>query len=140
MDLMVQKNTENIDWEEVKSLLIRTDMVAYPTEKHRQAFENSTKVVFVFHGDILIGCGRMLSDFAYQSVIYDVAVDVNSQGKGIGKKIMRELLEGEKDKNVLLYSTPGKEEFYTKLGFIPAKTGMCRFVHIESAKEKGFID
>jgi len=140
MDLTIQKNTENIDWEEVKSLLIRTDMAAYPTEKHRQAFENSTKVIFVFHGDILIGCGRLLSDFAYQSVIYDVAVDVDSQGKGIGKKIMRELLEGEEDKNILLYATPGKEGFYKKFGFLSAKTGMCRFVHVASAKEKGFID
>jgi Predicted acetyltransferase len=140
MVIIIQKNTENIDWEEVKNLLIRTDMAVYPVEKHKQAFENSTKVVFVFHGDILIGCGRMLSDFAYQSVIYDVAVDVDSQGKGIGKRIMRELLEGESDKNILLYATPGKEEFYNKFNFLPSKTGMCRFVHVVSAKEKGFID
>jgi len=140
MDITLQNNMKNIDWEEVKSLLIRTDMAVYPAEKHKQAFENSTKVVFVFHGDILIGCGRLLSDFAYQSVIYDVAVDVDSQGKGIGRRIMRELLEGEGDKNVILYATPGKEEFYKKFGFLPAKTGMCRFVDVKSALKKGFID
>ena len=140
MVITIQKDTKNIDWGEVKSLLIRTDMTVYPAEKHKQAFENSTKVVFVFHGDILIGCGRLLSDFAYQSVIYDVAVDIDSQGKGIGKRIMRELLEGEEDKNIILYTTPGKEEFYKKFGFISAKTGMCRFIDLKSAKEKGFVD
>ncbi|MCL2863272.1 MAG: GNAT family N-acetyltransferase [Methanimicrococcus sp.] len=140
MELTIQRNTNGIDWGEVKSLLLRTDMATYPAQLHQKAFENSAKVVFVFHGDILIGCGRLLSDFAYQSVIYDVAVDSHSQGKGIGKMIMNHLLEGEEDKNVLLYATPGKEEFYHKFGFLPSKTGMCRFINRESAKERGFID
>ncbi|MCL2549642.1 MAG: GNAT family N-acetyltransferase [Methanimicrococcus sp.] len=140
MELTIQRNTDGIDWREVKSLLQRTDMATYPAKLHQKAFENSSKVVFVFHGDILIGCGRLLSDFAYQSVIYDVAVDSHSQGKGIGKMIMNLLLEGEGDKNVLLYATPGKEEFYNKFGFLPSKTGMCRFFNRESAKERGFID
>jgi len=140
MDLTIQRNTDGIDWKEVKSLLQRTDMATYPEKLHQKAFENSSKVVFVFHGDILIGCGRLLSDFAYQSVIYDVAVDSHSQGKGIGKMIVNILLEDEEDKNVLLYATPGKEEFYRKFGFLPSRTGMCRFFNVESAKERGFID
>lgn len=140
MELTIQKNTDGIDWGEVKSLLLRTDMATYPAKLHQKAFENSAKVVFVFHGDILIGCGRLLSDFAYQSVIYDVAVDSYSQGKGIGKMIMNLLLEGEEDKNVLLYATPGKEKFYHKFEFLPSKTGMCRFFNVKAAKERGFID
>lgn len=140
MELTIQKNTEGIDWKEIKSLLQRTDMTTYDVDLHKKAFENSAKVVFIFHGDILIGCGRLLSDFAYQSVIYDVAVDGASQGKGIGKKIVNLLMEGEEDKNIILYATPGKEQFYHKFGFKTAKTGMCRFIDIESALEKGFID
>lgn len=140
MDLTIQKNTEGIDWQDVKSLLQRTDMTTYDVALHKKAFENSAKVIFIFHGDILIGCGRLLSDFAYQSVIYDVAVDGASQGKGIGKMIVRLLMEGEEDKNIILYATPGKEQFYHKFGFKPAKTGMCRFIDAASALEKGFID
>lgn len=140
MELTIQKNTEGIDWKEIKSLLQRTDMTTYDVELHKKAFENSAKVVFIFHGDILIGCGRLLSDFAYQSVIYDVAVDGASQGKGIGKRIVNVLMEGEEDKNIILYATPGKENFYHKFGFKPAKTGMCKFIDVESALEKGFID
>ncbi|WNY27887.1 hypothetical protein MmiEs2_00650 [Methanimicrococcus stummii] len=140
MELTIQKNTDGINWNDVKSLLQRTDMTTYDVELHKKAFENSAKVIFIYHGDILIGCGRLLSDFAYQSVIYDVAVDVDSQGKGIGKMIVKLLTEGEEDKNIILYATPGKEEFYHKFGFRPSKTGMCRFIDVESALEKGFID
>lgn len=140
MELTVQKNTKNIDWNEVKNLLRRTDMTTYDVALHQKAFENSAKVIFIYHGDILIGCGRLLSDYSYQSVIYDVAVDIDSQGKGIGKMIVRLLLEGEEDKNVLLYATPGKEEFYHRFGFKTAKTGMCRFIDVKSALERGFID
>ncbi|WNY23735.1 hypothetical protein MmiHf6_10490 [Methanimicrococcus hongohii] len=140
MDLTIQKNTDGINWADVKSLLQRTDMTTYDVELHQKAFENSAKVIFIYHGDILIGCGRLLSDFAYQSVIYDVAVDIDSQGKGIGKMIVRLLTEDEEDKNIILYATPGKEAFYQKFGFKTAKTGMCRFVDMESALEKGFID
>lgn len=140
MELTIQRNTEGIEWEDVKSLLLRTDMTTYSAKLHQKAFENSSKVVFVFHGDILIGCGRLLSDFSYQSVIYDVAVDAHSQGKGIGQMIVTLLLEGEENKNVLLYATPGKEDFYCKFGFESAKTGMCWFIDISSAREKGFID
>lgn len=140
MELTIQKDTEGINWKDVKSLLQRTDMTTYDVELHKKAFENSAKVVFIYHGDIMIGCGRLLSDYAYQSVIYDVAVDRASQGKGIGKMIIRLLTEGEDDKNIILYATPGKEEFYSKFGFKHAKTGMCRFIDMESALENGFID
>ncbi|MDV0445368.1 hypothetical protein MmiAt1_09440 [Methanimicrococcus sp. At1] len=140
MDLTIQKDTKGIDWNDVKCLLKRTDMTTFDVELHQKAFENSAKVIFIFHGDILIGCGRLLSDFAYQSVIYDVAVDVDSQGKGIGKMIVKLLTEGEEDKNIILYATPGKEEFYHKFGFRHSKTGMCRFIDVEAALEKGFID
>lgn len=140
MELTIQKDTEGINWKDVKSLLQRTDMTIYDVELHKKAFENSAKVIFIYHGDILIGCGRLLSDYAYQSVIYDVAVDRASQGKGIGKMIVRLLMEGEEDKNIILYATPGKEEFYHKFGFKHAKTGMCRFIDAESALENGFID
>ncbi len=140
MELTIQKDTEGINWKDVKSLLQRTDMTTYDVELHKKAFENSAKVIFIYHGDILIGCGRLLSDYAYQSVIYDVAVDRASQGKGIGKMIVRLLMEGEEDKNIILYATPGKEEFYHKFGFKHAKTGMCRFIDVKSALENGFID
>ncbi|TDQ68773.1 acetyltransferase (GNAT) family protein [Methanimicrococcus blatticola] len=140
MELTIQKDTEGINWKDVKSLLQRTDMTIYDVDLHQKAFENSAKVIFIYHGDILIGCGRLISDFAYQSVIYDVAVDRTSQGKGIGKMIVRLLMEGEEDKNIILYATPGKEEFYHKFGFRRTKTGMGRFIDAESALEHGFID
>lgn len=140
MDLTIQKDTKGIDWKDVKCLLQRTDMTTYDVKLHQKAFENSAKVIFIYHGDILIGCGRLLSDFAYQSVIYDVAVDRASQGKGIGKMIVKLLMDGEEDKNIILYATPGKEEFYQKFGFKHMKTGMGRFIDVESALEHGFID
>ena len=140
MNLEYKTTTKQIDWNCVRNLLLKEKMATYEIEKHKRAFENSFKVIFVFDGQQLIGCGRLISDGAYQGAIYDVAIDSSYQGMGIGKTMVMKLLENEEDKNTILYATSGMEGFYSKLGFRKAKTGMCRFINPESAIQKGFID
>lgn len=70
-----------------------------------------------------IGMARVISDGIYAFVV-DVIISPNYQNKGIGKKLMQELLdeieksikEGEA-MSVNLVSMAGKEEFYEKCGF-----------------------
>ncbi len=139
MKLKIETTTTGVDWTAVKSLLAKENMATYSVEKHKIAFENSSKVIFVYDSDVLIGCGRLLTDGSYQGVLYDIVVRSDYQGHGLGKTIVAELLKDQDDKNILLYATPGKEGFYQTLGFRKSETAMCRFIDIDSAIRKGLI-
>ncbi len=139
MKLKIETTTTGVDWSAIKYLLSKENMATYSAQKHKIAFENSSKVVFVYDSDELIGCGRLLTDGSYQGVLYDIVVSSDYQGQGLGKAIVAELLKEQDDKNILLYASPGKEGFYEALGFRKSKTAMCRFIDVQSAISKGLI-
>ncbi len=68
----------------------------------------------------LIGMGRALSDLVSDAYIQDVTVLKTYRGKGIGKKIIKALIEELKKKGVDwigLVAEPGTTAFYEELGF-----------------------
>ena len=140
MDLRLQFDNENIDWNEVVALLQQVGMSSYAPEKHKLAFNNSATVLFVFDENMLIGFGRAISDGVYQAAIYDVVVSPNYQGKGIGKLIVQHIIEKKPHCNIILYASVGKEGFYEKENFRRMKTGMALFTDSEKMKNKGFTE
>ena len=60
-------------------------------------------------------------------MIFDVVLLPEFQGKGIGKEIIRRLADRSTSQKVLLYAAPGKEGFYSKLGFRKMKTAMIKY-------------
>ena len=140
MNLRIQLDTTNINWDLVVDILQKVDMGYHTAEIHLRAFNNSNTVVFVFDEKNLIGFGRALSDGEYQAAIYDVAVLPSYQGKGIGKKIVQTIIENNPNCNFILYASPGKEKFYEKEDFKRMKTGMALFVNAEKMKSKGFTE
>ncbi|WP_274374341.1 hypothetical protein [Aminithiophilus ramosus] len=58
----------------------------------------------------------------------------------MGRAVVEALLERLTAMNVLLYASPGKEAFYEKFAFRRMKTAMARFVDVEKAMERGFVD
>jgi GNAT superfamily N-acetyltransferase len=58
---------------------------------------------------------------------HDVAVLPEAQGKGIGKVIIKAIVDRLPTCNIIPYATPGMEGFYKKLGFGAMKTGMAVF-------------
>ncbi|SFD01885.1 GNAT family N-acetyltransferase [Clostridium uliginosum] len=140
MNLKIQYNCLNIDWNYVSTLLKNVGMAYFEGEVHKKAFENSHTVVFVFDDDKLIGFGRAISDGAYQAAIYDIAVLPEYQGKKVGAIIVNSILKYIPQCNVILYAAPGKEIFYEKLNFKKMKTGMGLFLNAEKMQTKGFIE
>ncbi|MTK53868.1 GNAT family N-acetyltransferase [Paludibacter sp.] len=140
MNLRLQLDTTNINWDLVVHILQSAGMAYHTPEVHERAFNRSYTVVFVFDDENLVGFGRALSDGEYQAAIYDVAVLPDYQGKGIGKMILQTILEHTPNCNVILYAAPGKEKFYEKENFRRMKTGMALFVNGESMKTKGFTE
>lgn len=82
--------------------------------------KDSALFVGAFWGKKLIGMGRALSDLASDAYIQDVTVLKEFRNKGIGKKIIKILIEQLKENNVDwigLIAQPGTSSFYEALGF-----------------------
>jgi ribosomal protein S18 acetylase RimI-like enzyme len=140
MNLTIQYNCIDIDWDLVSNILKNVGMAYYEGEVHKKAFENSHTVVFVFDEDKLIGFGRAISDGVYQAAIYDIAILPEYQGKGIGRKLVSCIVKCIPQCNFILYAAPDKKAFYEKLDFKKMKTGMAMFLNAEKMQEKGFTE
>lgn len=139
MNIKIQKNCENINWNDVRNILKTVGMSYVDINTHKISFENSYTVIFVFDENKLIGFGRAISDGVRNSSIYDVAALPEYQGKGIGRLIIENIIKNTPNCNFILYASPGKEGFYESLGFYKLKTGMGYFFDLERAKSKGLI-
>ncbi len=139
-DITLRHDCAGVDWRQVAEILQSVGMAHYDPDRHRRAFAASYATVFVYHGDVLIGFGRAISDGAYQAALYDCAVIESWQGRGIGRIIVRQLLSRLEGCNVILYAAPGKEGFYQTLGFRRMKTGMALFVNGDAMRQRGFTE
>lgn len=93
----------------------------YTYDQLYTAICNNWYSVSIYHNKNLIGYGRIISDGIYQTLICDVMVHPEYQKQGIGKEVMKSLLnkcEEEGIKWVQLFCAKGKQDFYKKLGFI----------------------
>jgi len=140
MDVTVEQECAGVDWKAVSDILKSVGMTYDEPDAHRRAFEASHTAVFVYHADRLIGFGRAISDGVYQAAIYDCAVRPEFQGQGIGKTILKTILQRVSHCNVILYASPGKEGFYQTLGFRKMKTGMAHFKKGVAMRERGFTE
>ena len=85
----------------------------------KHCLANSDVVVSLWSNDKILGFGRALSDGIYRSVLWDIVIDQNHQGKGYGKLIVNSLLESKritKSEKVYLM-TSNQKEFYCQIGF-----------------------
>ena len=69
-----------------------------------------------------------------------MAVHPSHQGLGIGKQVVSKLVNLSKDHTkIILYTSPGNEPFYLKLGFKRMATAMAIFKNQSQALEDGLI-
>ena len=138
-NIKIIRSDKDINWSEVRELLKIVDMEYRDPEVHKKAFGNSFTKAFIFDEDgKLIAMGRAISDGAYEAGFYDIAVLPDKQGLGLGRMVVEAMLEDLESINVILFSAPGKEGFYSSLGFKKMLTGMARFAKPEIMEEKGF--
>jgi ribosomal protein S18 acetylase RimI-like enzyme len=131
----------DMDWSEVAHLLRTAPLADKEPDKLQMAFTNSVFRRFVFDGGRLVGAGRALADGVDCSYICDVAVLPSHQGRGIGHEIVSQLIALSRGhRKILLYSVPGKEDFYRKFGFRRMQTAMAIFDDQEAAAERGYLD
>jgi ribosomal protein S18 acetylase RimI-like enzyme len=93
-----------------------------------QSWHNSTLVVSAWDEDKLVGAVRVLSDTIFRSIIYDLLVDPDYQGVGIGKKLVEMCVAHYPDSEWLVGMDKKNIEFYEKCGFKPTLETGCFMV------------
>jgi len=128
MKLSWHYDQTEIDWNDL-SELYRIAPLGIKSASHLElVFTNSRFKCFILDGIKLIGVGRAIADGRDCSYICDIAIHPEYQGLGIGKKIVQYLIEKSNGhKKIILYANPGKEGFYSRLGFKMMNTAMAIF-------------
>ena len=78
---------------------------------------NANLVVTAWHGELLVGIARSLSDFSYATYLSDLAVRVSHQKEGIGRELIRRTQGAGGAATVILLSAPKAVNYYPRIGF-----------------------
>ncbi len=140
MNFLWVYNNSEVDWDELSELYRIAPLGKKSPEDLETVFSNSKFKCFVYLDKALVGVGRALADGLDCSYICDVAVHPEYQGLRLGKKIIEKLVAlSEGHKKIILYANPGKEGFYSKLGFHKMKTAMAIFRDQKQAIKSGLV-
>ena len=74
----------------------------------------------------LTGVARSITDFVYCTYLSDLAVDLEYQKKGIGKKLIEETKKITPQAKLILLSAPDAVDYYPKIGM--TKHNHCYFI------------
>lgn len=142
MPLTWTDDSERIDWDELARLYRLAPLGDKSPAMLRTVFGNSRYKFFVVDdAGRLVAAGRALADGADCSYICDVAVLPQHQGSGLGREMVSRLMQASRGhRKIILYSVPGKEGFYRKLGFRPLLTGMAIFDDEAAAIARGHLE
>ena len=140
-NIVFTDNLKGVDWEEASTVFERAPLGRKKREPEqiRKAFEASYAVVIAFDSDKLIGGCRALCDGQFQAAVYDMVLLPEYQGKGIGKHMLDRLCNKLPVENIILYSVPGKEGFYSKCGFRKMRTAMAKLNPLISDSDSGYL-
>ena len=140
MEITITTKLEKLDWHKLSVLYDLTGFKNKSPERLQLVYKKSSNYAFAYDDNNLIGAVRAFSDGIDCFVICDMAVLPEFQNKGIGSKLMKELLLQIREYDrIMLYATLGKEFFYKKFGFGLMTSGMCKFNNQEKAILSGYI-
>lgn len=126
---MVQKMstitfTHTISIEDYNDLRASVDFITIREKRARIALENSLYTLIALDDGKPVGMARVVGDGGYVYFICDVIVRPAYQSRGLGRRIIEQVLQWLEDQvdegetiMVNLMSAINKEPFYEKLGF-----------------------
>ncbi|CAH0344571.1 GNAT family N-acetyltransferase [Bacillus sp. CECT 9360] len=90
----------------------------------QRMIDNADIIISAWDDGKLIGVARAITDYSYCCYLSDLAVDREYHNKGIGKELLRLLLEqlGE-EVTLLLLASPVAMEYYPHIGFEKVDNG-----------------
>lgn len=135
--IRVVKSLSRAQLSRVSSLLGACGLRKRDLRRLRNAVAGSVAVAIAVEGRQLVGFGRLLGDSVYYASLWDIAVEPDFQGQGIGSAIVRELLKiarRQRLRMVGLFTANKNRRFYQQFGF-----RMLRNVYpmtLESSREQ----
>lgn len=88
----------------------------HDSEAIRLMLLHSNLLATAWDGDTLLGAARCFTDFAYVTYCSDLCVRASHQRLGIGKELIRKVLEVAPCRIVLL-AAPKAVDYYPRIGF-----------------------
>lgn len=81
-----------------------------------EMLRHANLTVTAWEGDVLVGAARCLTDFAFVTYCSDLCVRESHQRQGVGRELLRKVLEAAPCRLVLL-SAPKAVDYYPRIGF-----------------------
>uniref|UniRef100_A0A224XBV7 Serotonin N-acetyltransferase n=1 Tax=Hypericum perforatum TaxID=65561 RepID=A0A224XBV7_HYPPE len=138
VEQIIFSSAGDVDIHDLQTLCDKVGWPRRPPTKLAAALRNSYMVVTLHssrslpgsEGDgqrRLIGMARATSDHAFNATIWDVLVDPDYQGQGLGKALVEKIIKVLLQKdigNITLFADSRVVEFYRNLGFEPDPDGI----------------
>jgi ribosomal protein S18 acetylase RimI-like enzyme len=86
-------------------------------ERFARMVQGSMYAVSALDGETLVGFVRAISDGAFNGYVSTVAVLPAYQRRGIGRELIRRLLDGRDQIQFVLHADPPVHPFYLRCGF-----------------------
>ncbi|WP_423409014.1 GNAT family N-acetyltransferase [Heyndrickxia sp. MSNUG] len=132
----------------VKTHINNSDKERWTVSFHGNGFESSLDLILYLFDPSVVTCGSALIDIE-KPTIEIVNFIINPKGKGLGSKVIKELIAFIESKNwgfeILMLKAKDRRaaQFWTKVGFtkvshsLPHTPSMTRPLIIKKKKEKG---
>ncbi len=109
-----------VEWVELR---IESTWEIYNEEIFQESIKNTLYAITVYDQSTIIGMGRIIGDGQICFYLQDIIIKKAYRGKGIGKKIVCNLLSyikihAQHNAMIALMSSYGNESFYEQFGFI----------------------
>jgi ribosomal protein S18 acetylase RimI-like enzyme len=122
--LIIYSDSHDIELDQLTALFNSVGWQFRTADRDRLAamVRGSMFVVSAWNEDQLVGFARAISDGAFNAYVSTVAVLPAYQRQGIGRELMRQLMEGRDGIMFVLHARPEAYDFYLQLGlgFEPA--------------------
>lgn len=134
-------STDSVDWSALSEMYRLAPLGNKSPDWLKTAFTNSMFKFFAREDGAVIAAGRAVADGVDCSYLCDIAVHPSHQGRGLGREVIERLVAASQGhRKIILYSVPGKEDFYRRFGFRRMTTAMAIFENPEQAAANGYIE
>lgn len=119
IDVQIREGLDGLTPARIATLYRRAPLlrpVGDPEQVWRM-FENASLVLTAWRNGHLVGIARVLTDGVLYSYLCDLAVEPDVQGFGVGKTLIREVLQRCRGTDLLLRDSDISAGYYAHLGF-----------------------
>lgn len=86
-------------------------------ERIDRMLKHANVMITAWHGDLLVGISRAITDFSFCCYLSDLAVDEAFQHRGIGKRLIEETHNtAGRETRLILLAAPAAVGYYPKIG------------------------